>query len=164
MDTATAELLRTMLLAEIQVEDELLLKVVDAIPEANLTWKPGHPKSMRANELAHHAVAAASFFLRSIDGTDESTATMVKAPATPLELRHGIVEIQKQFRESLAGYTAEQLAAEYDFFGDTIPGIDMLRWHKRHLIHHRAQLALYLRLMGASVPGTYGPSADDMEV
>ncbi len=161
MNADTADILRKQLIKDMEVEDGLMLKLVEAIPEEQVTWRPAAEKVFRTNELAHHAVAAASFFLRTIDGTGDRTEALVMTPRDKAALVKSVREIQSHFRKRATSYTPEQLAQKYDFFGDQMAGIEMLRWHKMHMVHHRAQLALYLRLMGAKVPGTYGPSGDD---
>ena len=50
---------------------------------------------------------------------------------------------------------------EVNFMGQDIPALQILGWHPFHMIHHRGQLTVYLRLMGANVPSTYGPSGDE---
>jgi len=57
--------------------------------------------------------------------------------------------------------SAEQLATVIDLFGMVqAPGVNFLAMTIKHSVHHRGQLSTYLRAMGGTVPGIYGPSAD----
>jgi len=59
------------------------------------------------------------------------------------------------------GRAGEQLAKEIDMFGMIqAPAVGFLAMAVKHSVHHRGQLSTYLRPMGGSVPGIYGPSAD----
>ncbi len=154
-----ADLLRRVLAAELEGEYQILLKIVDAVPATKLGWKPTKTKSMAFGSMAGHAGGAGSFFTTMIDGgapkepnyefkTKQALAKAIKAYAA-------------EFQGKLAGYTPKRLAEEIDFFGQKQAAITLLRWHHVHLVHHRAQLSMYLRVMGAKVPSTYGGSADD---
>jgi uncharacterized damage-inducible protein DinB len=63
--------------------------------------------------------------------------------------------------EKLRGMSVEALGEGLDFAGMTFPAIEVLSWHPWHMVHHRGQFLMYLRLMGAHVPSTYGPSGDE---
>ena len=161
MTPEIADALRNILLEELELEDALLLKIAEAIPEDQMTWKPEAAKAWGANELAHHCAAAAHFFLSVFDGTAGAPSAQLPAPTEKIALLESIRTTQAHFRNRVAQATPEQLAAPCDFFGTETTGIAMLNWHKMHMVHHRGQVALYLRLMGAQVPGTYGPSGDE---
>jgi uncharacterized damage-inducible protein DinB len=153
-----ADFLRRELAASIAGEDESLLKVVAALPPDKLSWRPTQEKSRPFGELAYHAAGAGHFFCCILDGKAPEDPQM--SPQSVKQLEDGIRELASDFQRRLARYTPEQLADEYDFFGQKHPGITLLSWHQVHLIHHRAQLCLYLRIMGAKVPSIYGPSGD----
>lgn len=152
---------RETLLASIEMEDALTLKVAGAIPIDKVTWKPDAGKSWRTNDLTMHIAGAGLFFTSVVDGTWEPGAEAPPAPETKEALLEGIRQAQAGFQSRLSAYTPQQLAGETEFFGNLHPNVTILSWHKDHMIHHRGQLALYLRLMGAKVPSTYGPSGDE---
>lgn len=154
-----ADLLRRVLAADLAGEYEILLKIVDAVPATKLGWKPTKTKSMAFGFMAGHAGGAGRFFTSMIDGGAPSEPNYEFK--TKQALAKAIKGYAKEFQEKLAGYSPKQLAAEMDFFGQKHAAITLLRWHHVHLVHHRAQLSTYLRLMGAKVPSTYGGSADD---
>lgn len=154
-----ADLLRRTLAAELAGEYKSLLKVIDAVPTDKLGWKPTKEKSMAFGFMAGHAGGAGRFFTTMIDGGQ---------PAEPSyefkskkALAKAVAGFEAEFQVKLAGYTPKQLATEIDFYGQKQQAITLLRWHHVHLVHHRAQLSTYLRIMGAKVPSTYGGSADD---
>lgn len=152
---------RDELLQAVQAEDQLLLKVAEAIPAEQIAWKPDVEKTWQANALAMHAAAVGTFFTQVVDGTVDMSAEPPAPPEEKTALLDAIRGAQQQFQARVAEYTPEQLAAKTEFFGDEHVNLDILSWHRDHMIHHRAQLALYLRLMGAKVPSTYGPSGDE---
>ncbi len=156
-----AERRRGDLLEQIQNEDQLLLKLVRALPEDKLTWKPDAPKCWQANDLALHAAAVGNWFTTVVDGAVEPGKEPPPAPTDKTELLTAIEHSQNQFQQRVAEFSPEELAGTTEFFGNTFPNITILSWHRDHMIHHKGQLALYLRLMGAKVPSTYGPSGDE---
>lgn len=154
-----ADLLRRVLAEDLAGEYQILLRIVDAVPAAKLNWKPTKTKSMAFGYMAGHAGGAGRFFTTMIDGGQpaEPNYEFKSKPALAKAIKGYAAEFQKK----LAGYSPKRLAEEIDFFGQKHAAITLLRWHLVHLVHHRAQLATYLRVMGAKVPSTYGGSADD---
>ena len=152
--------LRCRILLEALVEeDATMLRVAAAIPEDRMKWKPDAEPCRTAEALAIHAARGGRWFLRMVDGRpppDEGPSM----PADKTELLARIRGEQEHFRARVAAYPAEKLAAACVIAGG-VPNIVVLCWHREHMVHHRAQLALYLRLMGARVPSIYGPSGDE---
>jgi uncharacterized damage-inducible protein DinB len=69
--------------------------------------------------------------------------------------------MHEEFLGQAKGFSADKLAKEITFYSfGAVPAAMFLDWHLRHLIHHRGQLTVYLRTMGAKVPQIYGDSAD----
>ena len=136
-------------------------KVVSAI--TNPDYKPD-PKSRSAGELAKHLVMADVWFADSIaDGAFVWTGE----PASPPEMTDPAAIAtwhEKHLAERLAklrSMTSEQLLREVDFFGTKAPAVTWLGLMNNHSVHHRGQLAAYLRPMGSKVPAIYGMSADE---
>ena len=159
MNAKEADILRKHLLAEMKHEDESLLKVVAAVPASKLGWKPTKEMSKSAGDLAWHCAAPATFFFSCVDGN--MTPSGKRTAKTKAKLLADIREMQAYFTKRLTEMSAADLAKETAFFDEKHAAVRVLGWHKSHLIHHRGQLSLYLRLMGAKVPGVYGPSADE---
>ena len=160
MKKRDAEALRDHLLETLPEEDAMLLRVIEAIPEDKLQWKPDAPKTRTAAEMALHSATAAVYFMNVVAGKRMDKG-MPAQPADRAGLVAAIRKIQKSYLKKLKSMDREELAAKVEFMGEKQPAITLLGWHVGHMIHHRAQLALYLRLMGAKVPSTYGPSGDE---
>jgi uncharacterized damage-inducible protein DinB len=140
-------------------------KVLAAVKNGARDYKPD-PKSRSAWELATHLATADIWFIDSIlDGAfvwDPEAAKKVESRFADVD---AVVEFYKKtFPEKLAALRAlpgETLAQTIDFFGMMqMPRVQFIAMANNHSIHHRGQLAAYLRALGAKVPDIYGPSAD----
>lgn len=161
------------LLAEYDRETSKTRKMLDAIPaDADLNYKP-HPKSMSLGRLAGHLTdmtgewAINTLKKDKLDlPADHKWEAYVPANKTALleKFDGGLPEVQG----ALAAITPEKWDQHWQFvFGGKV-WIDDPR-HKvfremvmNHMVHHRAQLGVYIRMLGGKIPGAYGPSADDM--
>jgi len=146
-------------------------RVIEAIPEEHWNWSP-HEKSMTAAGLATHLANIVSWMREILRAPEFDLANIPMSsdafpdPQTALEefdRRVGEVE------EALAAVEDDVLKEEWTLRrGDTVmykqPKVAALRtFGLSHMIHHRGQLTVYLRLLHAPVPGVYGPSADEMQ-
>ncbi len=137
--------------------------VVESCPEKKLSYKP-HRRSMGFAQLAQHLMLAGDFFFGVIEKGKTPAMGEGVEPAPPksrralMKLFDSLAETNvKRFRR----LSAKKLTKTIDFFGVYRPtGIELAEWHVTHLIHHRGQLSVYLRTMGATVPSIYGPSSD----
>jgi uncharacterized damage-inducible protein DinB len=135
-------------------------KVLAAIPEAKKSYRPDE-HARTAAELAAHLASTDVWFLQGI----------AKGEFAPEDDRKfgSIAEIvryyEKEFPAALAKVKAlpgEKLAQTISFLGVfNLPAAAYLGFVNNHLIHHRGQLATYLRPMGAKVPSIYGGSFDE---
>ncbi len=156
------------LLPEFDMEMDNTRKTLERIPEDKFAWKP-HEKSFTLQKLSVHVATLPSWLTTTLN-SDHLDVT-VPFPQFPIESRKDIMDLFEK-------YAAEARAAlvnahDEDFFknwslksGETViftmPKIAVIRsFMMNHLIHHRAQLGVYLRLNNVAVPSTYGPSADD---
>jgi uncharacterized damage-inducible protein DinB len=157
-----------LLLVEFDEEMKKTRKILECVPEGRFAWKP-HEKSMPLGRLAGH-VAELPGRAASIVRQE----TLVRMPGyVPFSATTREDLMEKFESESADGRSAiqelreDQLAAVWTVkFGDTVylqlPRSSALRAIcMNHLVHHRAQLGVYLRLLDIPVPGIYGPSADD---
>ncbi len=143
-------------------------KTLVRVPFEKADFRP-HPKSMTLIALAGHIAnipSWANFTLRT-PSLDLATVSPNQAPASLEAMLAGFDDAAAKALEALAATTDEELHApwtlsmgEQVFF--TQPRLAVLRsMVLSHLIHHRGQLTVYLRMNDVPVPGLYGPSADE---
>ncbi|MGA7525026.1 MAG: DinB family protein [Acidobacteriaceae bacterium] len=143
-------------------------RILERVPEASFSWKP-HEKSMTLGRLASHVADLPNRCVTIV-----TTDTFVRNPGTAPFLAASADELLSHFDEAAAAARValeslreDQLSAVWTLkFGErTIAALPralaLRRVFMNHLIHHRGQLGVYLRLLDAPVPGMYGPSADD---
>lgn len=143
-------------------------KMLSAVPEGKWDWKP-HPKSMNMLQLTTHIAELPTWIGMALNTSELDFAGMDFTP-TPLKDTAALVQL---FEKSLAD-AREQLANGKEDTLDqlwtlrngeqiysTEPKADVIRMSLSQIIHHRAQLGVFLRLLDVPIPGTYGPSADD---
>jgi uncharacterized damage-inducible protein DinB len=159
------------LLKEIDLEMASTRKTLERIPEDKLTWKP-HEKSMGLGRLAAHLAELPGFGLRmtQVDSFDLASRPQGQKPLVAESQKHVLEIFDKnvaQLREAIAKASDTDLQKNWTLamgekkFYDG-PRIGALRrMMMNHMIHHRAQLGVYLRLNGVPVPSVYGPSADE---
>ncbi|MDP9052559.1 MAG: DinB family protein [Acidobacteriota bacterium] len=160
-----------ILLQDYDLEIAMTRRVVERVPEGKPDFKC-HEKSMPLGKLTMH-VATLPAFGTMILGTP-SIDMAVPGLKWPDQTFHSPKDALAKFdaaasecRAVLAGLSDEQLAAPWKFsFGDRVisDGPKSLAYRHmffNHLIHHRSQLLVYLRLNDIPVPGIYGPSADE---
>jgi uncharacterized damage-inducible protein DinB len=143
-------------------EHRLTTKVLKAIPADKAGYRPD-PVAMSAFELAWHIASSETRFSRTIlKGVFDSSPM---TPATTMaEVVEFYVENFKQNLSELKQLSGEQLATMIDFRGMfQMPAVEYIHFSTRHSIHHRGQLSVYLRPMGAKVPSMYGESYDDKQ-
>jgi uncharacterized damage-inducible protein DinB len=159
------------LIAEYDRETAATRKLLEAIPEdADFAWKP-HEKSMTFGKLsAHVSDTAGSWALHTLT-VDRMDWKPEDTPVDPTNKADLLARFDKQVAESkaaLAALNPEKWDSNWKFVAGDQTWIDDSKygvwrtWVVNHLIHHRAQLGVYLRLLGKKIPGMYGPSADEM--
>jgi uncharacterized damage-inducible protein DinB len=158
-----------MILPEFDQEMANTRKMLERIPEDRYHYQP-HPKSSQTTRLAGHVAdipSWASHVMKPEDLDLKPSDLTPFEPTTRKELLDHFDQSVRGAHDAIAAATDEQLNAIWSmkFEGKTImtmPRVAVLRSViLNHLIHHRAQLSVYLRLMDVAVPGMYGPSADD---
>jgi uncharacterized damage-inducible protein DinB len=140
-------------------------QVLAAVKDDNRGYKPD-PKSRTAWDLATHIATADIWFMDSIrQGKFEWDPDAAKKAEGQFKNVNDIVEFYKKTAPeklaALRALPAETLTEVLDFFGVMkMPRAQWIGFANNHSIHHRGQLAAYLRAMGSKVPNIYGPSAD----
>ena len=151
--------LKQRLLDEFDQEMPATRKILERVPDAKFSWKP-HEKSMTLGRLANHVAEMPGAVAVYMKGK----GSMRPQAGTLAELLESFDQNVTACREQLQAMTDERLA------GNMIvnPGVERPVWavlrgrgFMNHLIHHRGQLSVYLRLLDVDVPGMYGPSADE---
>ena len=139
-------------------------KVLSRIPEGS-DYKPD-PKSRTAWQLAAHLATADIWFIECITaGKFHFDPEKAREQESKFRSVNDIVDFYKKtFPEklnSLKSMPAPAMTEDVDFFNMMkMPRAQWIGFANNHSIHHRGQLAAYLRAMGSKVPNIYGPSAD----
>ncbi|HEY0427945.1 MAG TPA: DinB family protein [Pyrinomonadaceae bacterium] len=155
--------------AELKQEAISTRKMLERIPADKLAWKP-HEKSMTIEQLAGHIVNMVSWTSVTLKQDELDFAKMDYKPRAYTDASQLTEDFDKNLAESLetlAGTSDETMATSWTmrngeqiFF--TMPkAVTMRTFVMNHVIHHRGQLSVYLRLLDIPLPSIYGPSADE---
>jgi uncharacterized damage-inducible protein DinB len=141
-------------------------RVLERVPSDKGSWKP-HPKSFPLGHLAQlvswmpgwieNALRETSLDLGKAPGyTFESTETLLRGFDANAAAGHAAIAASQD-----ADYAATWSLTRGGQVLYQAPRAEVVRMHISHLVHHRAQLTVYLRLLDVPVPAIYGPSADE---
>lgn len=153
-----------------EFEEEVITtrKMLAVVPNDKYDWKP-HPKSMNMLQLTTH-IAELPQWISMVFNTSELdlaamdfTPTVISETAQLMEIFEKSVDTA---RTSFATAKEESLNEIWVLRSGTKiytrdPRWGMIRTSISQIIHHRAQLGVYLRLLDVPIPGSYGPSADE---
>ena len=166
--TETAPSLKQLALGDLNHELNTTRKLLERVPEAHLDWKP-HDRSMTLGGLALH-VATIPFWVSRVLGADFFDIAAVGRNPPPTRLQ----DILDAFEERVAGMRQALDAADDAALTQpwqlrrgeqvlqTMPRVAVIRaMGINHMVHHRAQLSVYLRLLDVPLPPMYGPTADE---
>ena len=163
MTPEQAKNIADFLAADFEYEMQTTVRVLQAVPAAKQDYRPDE-KSKTGLGLVRHLALEDAWILNSIaDGVfamppDDSDACGIMSGADGAARYKTDVTAALNRVRAMSG---EQLVKVIDLLGMIqMPGINMLSMAAKHSVHHRGQLSSYLRAMGGSVPGIYGPSAD----
>ena len=171
MSTATAEPktspqfaagVREFLLMGIEQEIPKTANVIRAVPDAKADYKPD-PKSRSAGDLAWHIASEDVIFLEQIaEGKFQFPDPRFEKdrPKSHAEMAKWYEGKMKAAIAKVRALSPEKMAEAREFFGMTFPAFVYIQFMNNHSIHHRGQLAAYLRPCGSKVPDIYGGSAD----
>lgn len=161
------------LIAEYDRETASTRKMLDAIPaDADFSYKP-HAKSMSLGQLSGHVAETAGQWASSALTKDKIEMVVGEkfepyVPASKAELLSKFDAQTAETKKTLAGFPLARWDENWKFVAGDQTWINDTKyevwrtWVMNHLVHHRAQLGVYLRLLDKPIPGTYGPSADGM--
>lgn len=157
------------IIAELQMEAANTRKMIERVPEKSFGWKP-HDKSMTLGRLAYHICENPEWVNVTVDKDeiDFAAKEYVQKEAKSTE------ELLKVFDASLAeAVECLKNASDEKLLGNwtmrngeqvyfTMPKLAVLRsFVLNHIIHHRGQLSVYLRMLDIPLPQIYGPTADE---
>ncbi|HET7457197.1 MAG TPA: DinB family protein [Gemmatimonadaceae bacterium] len=144
-------------------------KLLERVPEAQAGWKP-HGKSTSLGDLAQHIATLAGFGAMIVNEPGRDAAAGGMNPprfASAKALLETFDANVRKSRQAIAGASDAHLAVPWAFrVGDKVifemPRASVLRTLlMNHIIHHRGQLSVYLRLNDVALPSIYGPTADE---
>ncbi|NOT62347.1 MAG: damage-inducible protein DinB [Acidobacteria bacterium] len=156
----------TEILKELAAEAPATRKCLEVIPADLSEWKP-HEKSMKLGYLTLLVAEIPKWITTMIEKSELDFATYEHFQAK------NTAELVKHFDENIAGaknalqnVTEETLAESFDLKNQgqvvySAPKKDFIGQTINHLVHHRGQLTVFMRLKDIPVPSIYGPSADD---
>jgi uncharacterized damage-inducible protein DinB len=147
-------------------------RVLERVPADRFGWKP-HAKSYSMGALATHVANLPSWGTYTIDRSELDIAPVGQPPLRTEEAK-STADLLSRFdthaaaaRASIAGASDVTMLGPWTLLAGgskvfTMPRVAVLRsFVMNHLIHHRAQLGVYLRLCDIAVPALYGPTADE---
>ena len=163
--------LTDLLLLELDREFDRSKRALEQVPEGKGDWKP-HERSMPFGYLAQLVALIPSWVAKAIELNELDIAPpdgpkyQPKPMNSPGELVAGLEESIAEARAALRKTNDEFLTTPWKLLvgGKVVmeqPRHVIIRDALNHAAHHRGQLTVYLRLLGATVPALYGPSADD---
>jgi uncharacterized damage-inducible protein DinB len=159
------------MLPEVDQEIKLTRSMLERVPVEHAEWRP-HAKSTPLGRLAVHVATIPRLAVSALT-QDELEINPAAGGFTPpvLTSREGLLSTFDDFaraaREAIAGTADEALQQPWTLKHTgatvfTLPRIAVVRtMFLNHIIHHRGQLSVYLRLLDVPVPRIYGPSADE---
>ena len=167
-ESATRPSLKQLALGDLNHELGVTRKLLERVPDAHLDWKP-HEKSMTLGGLALH-VATIPYWLTRVleaDFFDLATAGRNPPPGSVQEILDAFEDRVANMRRLLDAADDAALAQPWQLKRgeqvlQSMPRLAVIRaMGISHMIHHRAQLSVYLRMLDVPLPPMYGPTADE---
>lgn len=163
--------IKDALLPEFDHEMGTTRRLLERTPESDFGWKP-HDKSMTLGQLAGHIAnlphwCGAVFNFTVFDVASAGEDTRPRAPESVTTLLAEFDRRVAEARSRLAAATDPEMLAPWTFASDdheifTMPRASVVRsFIMNHLIHHRGQFSVYLRMRNVPLPSMYGPTADE---
>jgi uncharacterized damage-inducible protein DinB len=161
-----------LFIAELDKEAQRSRRALEQMPEGKHDWKP-HERSMIFGYLSQLVAIMPMWITMQIkqdefDLKPASGSSSFKMPSmtTRDEYLKALDKAVSDARDAFKGTTDDHLMKPWRLLvgGNVVaqgPRHEMIRDTLNHLAHHRGQMTVYLRLLGAKVPALYGPSADD---
>jgi uncharacterized damage-inducible protein DinB len=155
-----------MLLPEFDQEMATTRRLLERVPSDKGTWKP-HPKSFPLGHLVQLVATMPGWLTKTIRGTEIDLAT---SPGYSFEKTDKLLALFDQHVREARDAIASAKDSDFEVMwslkhGERVlfsaPRGPVVRQHINHLVHHRGQLTVYLRLIDIPLPSIYGPTADE---
>ncbi len=159
--------LNESLIAEFRHETATTLRMLERVPADALDWRP-HEKSRTLGEIALHIANIPGLFIAPLDRDEFDRGEYLNSAENPSNPSERLSQSSVESEMTLKSLTSNALFSSWRYTaGDKLifemPRIAVIRvMALNHLIHHRGQLSVYLRMLNIAVPGPYGPSADEV--
>ena len=158
-------------LKEFEAEALTTRNMLSRIPDDKYDWQP-HPKSMTIRTLATHIAELSTWVSMALTTDELDFATAPYNPTIINNTKDLLILLEKSLAEGRAELIPSNEAKLTENWtlrsGDIIYSVQTKHETIRHafcqIVHHRAQLGVYLRLLNVPIPGSYGPSADETEM
>jgi len=158
------------MLPEFDREMGLTRRVLDRVPDGRFDWRP-HPTSVTLGRLAEHLAEMPLWVTLTMTRSTLEMTTGRPADHVPPATRDAVLALfdthLKAGRANLAGKTDAEFRAPWTLTGGgkevfTMPKVAVIRnFVLNHMIHHRGQFSVYLRMLEVPIPSIYGPSGDE---
>jgi uncharacterized damage-inducible protein DinB len=155
---------------ELQLEAAVTRRFLEKVPMDHWAYQP-HPSSESLGRLAIHVAEIIAWWKACVE---QDALDFIDFEPQQIQTNHELLDyfdaLLEEAKHALLNVHDEEFEKEWSMkHGDeilfTLPKDQVARiFCMNHLVHHRAQLGMYLRLLGVAVPATYGPSADDEDV
>lgn len=147
-----------------EAEQPAFLRVLRAVPENRLTYRP-HERSSAAGAIAWQLAEEQKQLCELLD-TGEVNFAMTPPPQKATDIVAAYEKATNDLRARLQSATEERWSGAGNFLMDGkvtwSASVQDICWgYIFDMVHHRGQLSAYLRPMGGKVPAIYGPSGDD---
>lgn len=155
--------------SELEKEASITRKMLSIVPNDKYDWRP-HPKSMTIRQLATH-IAELPTWVKLVLHTSELDFAANPYQQVPIDDTKALLAYFEKnvadAQQELANTKEEALSETWTLRNGTEiyssdSKLDVIRMCFNQVTHHRAQLGVYLRLLDVPIPGSYGPSADEL--
>ncbi len=163
MGSTEAKTVADFLIADFEQETQTTLRVLEAVPNGHLDYRPD-AKSRTGLGLVRHIALEDAWLLNCIANgaftppPDDSDACGIMSPADAIARYKKDVPVALDRVRAMSGETLASILNLFDMM--KAPAVNFLAMALKHSVYHRGQLSTYLRAMGGTVPGIYGPTAD----
>lgn len=158
--------LGAVLVTELEIEARSTSTMLERIPPDMWLWRP-HTRSRTVGELAAHISGLPALFLANLSADELDRASYLPTPDSPTAAVEVFAENVEAARTTLGELSNDALFKQWRYrYGERVI-FEMPRYVVarttgiNHLVHHRGQLSVYLRLLDVPLPPIYGPTADE---